>query len=79
MHFVRPDSGARPFDIGSFFSFVYGHFFLWDLSGPANIPLGTLGVLHVPGYLAWVALLYAGAGTWLIIKIGRPLVPLNFR
>ena len=52
---------------------------LWGLSGPANIPLGTWGVLHVPGYLVWVALLYAGAGTWLTIKIGRPLVPLNFR
>jgi vitamin B12/bleomycin/antimicrobial peptide transport system ATP-binding/permease protein len=36
-------------------------------------------MLHVPGCLVWVALLYAGAGTWLTIKIGRPLVPLNFR
>jgi len=26
----------------------------------------------------WAALLYAGVGTWLTIKIGRPLVPLNF-
>ena len=52
---------------------------LWGLSGPANIPLGRLGVLHVPGYLVRVALLYASAGTWLTIKIGRPLVPLNFR
>jgi putative ATP-binding cassette transporter len=25
-----------------------------------------------------VALLYAGVGTWLTVKIGRPLVPLNF-
>jgi vitamin B12/bleomycin/antimicrobial peptide transport system ATP-binding/permease protein len=52
---------------------------LWAFSGPANIPLSTWGVLHVPGYLVWVALLYANAGTWLTIKIGRPLVPLNFR
>jgi putative ATP-binding cassette transporter len=52
---------------------------LWGLSGPANIPLGRWGVLHVPRYLVWVALLYAGTGTWLTIKIGRPLVPLNFR
>jgi vitamin B12/bleomycin/antimicrobial peptide transport system ATP-binding/permease protein len=36
-------------------------------------------VLHIPGYLVWVALLYASAGTWLTIKIGRPPVPLNFR
>ena len=53
-------------------------FILWGLSGPASIPLGTLGTLHIPAYLVWTALLYAGAGTWLTIKIGRPLVPLNF-
>jgi putative ATP-binding cassette transporter len=51
---------------------------LWGLSGPANIPLGTWGNLYIPAYLVWAALLYAGAGTWLTIKIGRPLVPLNF-
>ena len=51
---------------------------LWGLSGPANIPLGSFGTLHLPGYLVWVALVYAGIGTWLTIKIGRPLVPLNF-
>jgi len=51
---------------------------LWGLSGPADIPLGAWGTLHIPAYLVWAALLYAGAGTWLTIKIGRPLVPLNF-
>ena len=50
---------------------------LWGLSGPANIPLGSWN-LHIPAYLVWAALLYAGVGTWLTIKIGRPLVPLNF-
>ena len=34
--------------------------------------------MHIPAYLVWAALLYAGVGTWLTIKIGRPLVPLNF-
>ncbi len=29
-------------------------------------------------YLVWCAVLYAGVGTWLTVKIGRPLVPLNF-
>jgi putative ATP-binding cassette transporter len=53
-------------------------FILWGLSGPANIPFGSWGTLHIPAYLVWVALLYAGVGTWLTIKIGRPLVPLNF-
>jgi vitamin B12/bleomycin/antimicrobial peptide transport system ATP-binding/permease protein len=51
---------------------------LWGLSGPADIPLGSWGVLHLPGYLVWAALLYAGIGTWLTIKVGRPLVELNF-
>jgi vitamin B12/bleomycin/antimicrobial peptide transport system ATP-binding/permease protein len=53
-------------------------FILWGLSGPANIPFGALGTLHIPAYLVWAALLYAGVGTWITIKIGRPLVPLNF-
>src|ERR1700704_4291011 len=53
-------------------------FILWGLSGPADIPLGEWGVVHIPGYLVWAALLYAGIGTWLTIKVGRPLIPLNF-
>ncbi|MBV8812995.1 MAG: ABC transporter ATP-binding protein/permease, partial [Verrucomicrobia bacterium] len=51
---------------------------LWALSGPAAIPLGKWGTLYIPGYLVWAALIYAGAGTWLTVKIGRPLVSLNF-
>jgi len=51
---------------------------LWGLSGPADIPLWSLGTLHIPGYLIWAALFYAVLGTWFTVKIGRPLVPLNF-
>src|SRR6202048_2574584 len=51
---------------------------LWGLSGPADIQLGKWGMLHIPAYLVWAALLYAGIGTWLTVKIGRTLVPLNF-
>ncbi|MBU6506109.1 MAG: ABC transporter ATP-binding protein/permease [Alphaproteobacteria bacterium] len=51
---------------------------LVGLSGPAAIPLGPLGTVHIPAYLAWAALIYAGLGTWITVKIGRPLVPLNF-
>jgi putative ATP-binding cassette transporter len=51
---------------------------LWGLSGPAEIPIATWGTLHIPGYLVWAALFYASAGTWLTIKVGRPLVSLNF-
>ncbi len=51
---------------------------LWGLSGPAEIPLFGWGSVYIPAYLVWAALIYAGFGTWLTIKIGRPLVPLNF-
>ena len=50
---------------------------LWWLSGPAEIPIGKWGTVHIPAYLVWTALFYAGVGTWLTVKIGRPLVPLN--
>ena len=46
----------------SLFSFL---FILWELSGPAEIPLGSWGNWYVPGYLVWAALLYSGIGTWL--------------
>ncbi len=59
----------------SLFSFL---FILWELSGPATIPLGNWGTWYIPGYLVWAALLYSGIGTWLSIKVGRPLVPLSF-
>ncbi len=51
---------------------------LWKLSGVISIPLGSLGTWHVPGYLAWVGVIYAIIGTWITFKIGRPLVMLNF-
>jgi vitamin B12/bleomycin/antimicrobial peptide transport system ATP-binding/permease protein len=51
---------------------------LWNLSGPADISLGEWGVAHIPGYLVWAALVYAGVGTWLTVRVGRPLVELNF-
>jgi putative ATP-binding cassette transporter len=51
---------------------------LWHLSGPAQIPFGRWGTLFIPGYLVWAALLYAGVGTWITVRIGWPLVPLNF-
>jgi len=51
---------------------------LWGLSGPMEIPIGQWGKINIPAYLVWVALVYAGIGTWLTVKIGRPLVSLNF-
>src|SRR6266403_2924924 len=37
---------------------------LWALSGTLTVPLGWSS-LTLPGYLVWVAILYAIAGTWL--------------
>jgi len=50
---------------------------LWALSGNCAVPLHG-GHLHVPGFLLWVALLYATLSTWLTHVVGRRLVPLNF-
>jgi putative ATP-binding cassette transporter len=49
-------------------------FVLWTLSGPATL----LGV-EIPGYMVWVALIYAALGTWIAHLIGRPLTRLNFQ
>jgi len=52
---------------------------LWHLSGDdVAIPLGSLGIFHIHGYLMWVAVAYALLGTLITLKIGFPLVPLNF-
>lgn len=57
------------------FSFV---FILWKLSGILSFTMfGHDWNIH--GYLVWLAVLYAGAGTYITFKIGRPLVKLNFQ
>ena len=49
---------------------------LWGLSGAA--PLTLFGhALAIPGYLVWVAILYAVAGTSITHLIGRPMIGLN--
>ncbi|HME21618.1 MAG TPA: ABC transporter ATP-binding protein/permease [Acetobacteraceae bacterium] len=47
---------------------------LWSLSGDV-----TLFGIAIPGYMVWVALLYAIVGTWLTHLVGRPLASLRFR
>lgn len=61
--------------VTTFIAFIY---ILWSLSGIFTISLGRFGTYHVPGYLVWVGVLYALIGTLLTIKLGRPLVMLNF-
>jgi len=48
-------------------------FILWSLSGPL-----VLGAVTIPGYMFWAVILYTVGGTWLAIRIGRPLIALNF-
>jgi putative ATP-binding cassette transporter len=56
--------------LGSFFVI------LWGLSNAA--PLSVFGhALEIPGYLVWVAIVYAAAGTLVAHLIGRPLVELD--
>lgn len=46
---------------------------LWQLS--ADI---TVGGLAIPGFMFWIAAVYALFGSWLTHKIGRPLIGLDF-
>ena len=47
---------------------------LWGLSGDISLFGFT-----IPGYMVWVALVYAVVGSWLTHLVGRPLSALNFR
>jgi putative ATP-binding cassette transporter len=52
-------------------------FILWQLSGPLSLaPIGLN--VTIPGYMAWVALIYAFLGTFLANLVGRRLINLNF-
>jgi len=46
---------------------------LWVLSGSV-----TLFGITIPGYMVWVAILYAGVGSVLAHWVGKPLIKLNF-
>jgi putative ATP-binding cassette transporter len=48
---------------------------LWTLSANFTLPYTNIAV---PGFLFWVALIYAGVGTLLTHLIGQPLVKLSF-
>jgi vitamin B12/bleomycin/antimicrobial peptide transport system ATP-binding/permease protein len=50
---------------------------LWTLSGSVSFMLGQMEVT-VPGYMVWVVIAYALAGTLLAFLIGKPLVKANF-
>lgn len=56
------------------FSFLH---ILWKLSGDLSFTIGTTPIT-IPGYMVWVAIVYAIIGTWITFKIGQPLRRLNF-
>lgn len=61
--------------VSTLISFIY---ILWQLSGPLSLrPIGL--DVTVPGYMAWVCLIYAASGTFLANLVGRRLIPLNFQ
>lgn len=47
---------------------------LWGLSGAV-----VLFGVNIPGYMVWVAIIYAVFGSWCTHLVGRPLAALNFR
>jgi len=50
---------------------------LWVLSGPVTLPIfGT--EITIPGYMVWIAVVYAVVGTYVSYRIGRRLVRINF-
>jgi putative ATP-binding cassette transporter len=60
--------------VATLISFV---FILWELSGPLS--LKAIGIdVSIPGYMAWVAVIYAFLGTFLANLVGRRLINLNF-
>src|SRR6185437_13158812 len=64
--------------LANFVQVISFSFILWDLSGAFAIPLGAWGSLSIPGYMFWAALIYTAIGTWLTVRVGSPLVRLNF-
>ena len=61
--------------VATLVSFLY---ILWQLSGPLS--LSFIGIdATIPGYMAWVALIYAFVGTFLANLVGRRLIGLNFQ
>ncbi|GLT13296.1 ABC transporter ATP-binding protein/permease [Vibrio algivorus] len=50
---------------------------LWGLSSPLNINIAGHHI-NIPGFMVWAALLYAVVGSFVMHKIGKPLIGLNF-
>jgi putative ATP-binding cassette transporter len=53
-------------------------FILWRIAGPLALSLGG-HAFTIPGYMVWVAALYALAGSLIMRKYGGPLVSVNYQ
>ena len=58
--------------------FLLGVSILWVISGPVALSLGAVN-FEIPGYMVWVAVVYAIVGSVLTHFVGRPLIRLNFQ
>jgi putative ATP-binding cassette transporter len=64
--------------LGAIATLVSFLFILWNLSGPLSLkPIGL--DVTIPGYMAWVCVIYAVVGTYFANLVGRRLIPLNFQ
>ncbi|WP_406704093.1 ABC transporter ATP-binding protein/permease [Sodalis sp.] len=63
--------------LSSVVTFVTFISILWSVSGPLSFVFSGHHVT-IPGYMVWFAILYAGVGSLIIWKMGRPLVSLGF-
>jgi vitamin B12/bleomycin/antimicrobial peptide transport system ATP-binding/permease protein len=51
---------------------------LWVISGALDFTIGSVE-FHLPGYMVFAALLYAGIGSTLTYFVGRPIVGANLK
>jgi len=50
---------------------------LWRMSSEWPVQIGNAH-FEVPGFMMWVAFVYAAIASWITHRVGRPLVPINF-
>ncbi len=53
-------------------------YILWHNSTTLSVPLSSFGIIHIHGYLFWLAVLVATIGSWLVVRVARPLVKYNY-
>jgi putative ATP-binding cassette transporter len=62
-------------NIVTLFSFIT---ILWTVAGPLTLKLGGAN-WTIPGYMVWAACLYAIGGSYLIYRVGHPLVSITYQ